>query len=180
MSLSDGLETRATELYAHVSGITAGETGLVLLGVGATMWLHYIYKMYPSWRQQRAERAFLRSEEERKKKRTQEAMDIREVRLREMLSEIITDGILDRQVKQELSDQEGKRLMRELSLKLNLPDIVPQKTRSKIVKQEIKARRAKGIHKKVAIPGDPPTPAPTKGFVGKLTNKYWRAKTVPA
>ena len=181
-SLINGVEARAMELYASLPEVSAGETGLVLLGVGLALGLHYIYKMYPTWMQQRAVRAFERSELERKTKRTREAMDIREVRLREMLTAMITDGILDRQVNGEISDQEGKKLLMEISTKLNLPDLVPLKTRAKIVKLAIKGRLNKADKK-------PRGPKPVKVLrektrpekaVGKLVSKYWPAKSVAA
>lgn len=181
-SLFNGAEARAMELYASLPNVSADEAGLVLLGVGAALGLRYIIKMYPTWMQQRAVRAFERSELERKTKRTQEAMDKREVRLREMLTEMITDGMLHLSVKQEISDQESKRLLAEISQKLNLPDLVPPKTRAEIVKLEIKGRLRKAEKK-------PRGPKPVKVFrektrpekaVGKLVNKYWPAKTAVA
>lgn len=178
-SFINGIGDRATELYVSMPEVSPNNVGVLLLGVGGALGAAYIEKRWwPVWKAKREAKRFAKSETLRKAKRVREAMDIREVRLREMLSEMITDGVLDRQVKGELSNQEGKKLLADLSLRLNLPDLVPLKSRKEIVKQEIKARFHKGLYKRNPLEERNETP-PEKA-VGKPVNKYWRAKAVAA
>ncbi len=155
--------------------ITAGEVGAVLVGTGLLLGSAYLFKQ---WVKLRDVRLAAKAEKTRKDMRLQQAMGSRQDRLREILTEIIDDGILDAEMAGKISEQEMKKLLKEMSEKLDLPELVPTKTRSKIVKQEIKARRAKGFYKTCSpIPGPKPgeaTPSVVKTFV----NKYWRGKTV--
>lgn len=180
ISLLTGFEARFNELINslppfRVPTITEGDVGLVLFSSGVLFGLLHIHKQWPKWEQKWDARRFAKAEALRKKKRTKEAMDNREVQLRMLLSDIITDGLLTAGANQKISLQEEKRLLKELSMKLNLPDLIPTKTRSEIVKQEIKARRAKGFYKqKAKLPGHDAIPD-DRGVVIKAA-KYWRKK----
>lgn len=104
-------------------------------------------------------------------------------RINELLSEGITDMILDWEVNGKISNQQGDKLYADLGRKLELPDLIPTKRRAKIIKNEIKARRkstepsAVIARQKVVIPGGKPEPIVRKKFrqtAGGLFKKIWK------
>lgn len=157
--------------------LTAGEVGLVALGVGITLGASYLTRIFWKWRDARLA---LEAERSRKALRLQEAMGNRQNRLKELVTEMICDGLFEAEFAGKISEQEMKKLYKEFSEKMELPELVPTKTRSKIIKQEIKARRAKGFYLvRNKIPGPKPGEAPV-GVVKRLVSKYWRAKPASA
>ena len=195
-SVFNGAAQRLSELQAalpeiHVPEITGGHIGFGLAMLGTGMLAAYAERYWlPAWKTKRAAKAFAKSEAKRKAMRLREAMDKREARLREMLAEILVDGILDRQVLNELSDQEGKKLYKLVSEKLDIPDLVPRQTRFDIVKAEIRSRFHLGYYKRNAGELDAilkqrlaKTPPPLPKEVVETaysTSKYWKPKTVAA
>lgn len=179
-SLLQGFGARAHEAYnqvPEVPEIVQQHLLNVLLAIAIGLLVNHAYLYYlPVWKARRAAKKFAKSEALRKAKRTKEAMDKREVRLREILGEIITDGILDRQVKEEISDQEMRKLMAEASQKLGIPELVPLKTRSEIVKREVRRRlfSTKGYNLHPVVLEKKPPPLP----VASTVSKYWRRKPV--
>lgn len=120
-------------------------------------------ELYRRWRKGKGLRMALKKERQR---------------LRELLSEGLTDMVLDMEVKGKISHQEGDALYSELSEKLNLPDLIPRQRRFKIVKNEIKSRLRSpkyAVHPK--IPGDKPGVPARKKFKqvkGNLLGKFWK------
>ena len=105
------------------------------------------------------------------------ALKVRDRKKKEILSQVINDGLFEAECKGILSNQEVNGLYNELSVKLNLPDLVPAKRRVKIVKSEIKARLHKGEHKtRPHIPGTPePNVRPRmREKLGNFASKFWR------
>lgn len=150
-----------------VTDVTLLEVGVALLIVGLYLWLASVFM---KWWKNRGYRMAVR-----------QAAKERSVKRQDILTEIITDGILDRQVKQHLSDQEARQMMIECGEKLNLPDLLNPKQKATAVKEGIKRRLHTGMYKNVApIPGGPPTPVVATKFsqrLGKLAGKFWRVKS---
>lgn len=163
-ALYNGVMAQAMGVYTSWQNVTAGQAGVLFLSAGLLLGLYSLYRKKFS-REARTNARRLKGE--------RKAMDIRQVRLREILTEIIADGLLDRGIKGELSLQEEHKILKEVSAKLDLPDLISTKSRSKIIKQEIKARRAKGYNKPVKIPG--PKIGETTSTVVKVA-RYWRSK----
>lgn len=141
------LALSAADELQQIQAKAAGEVGLVLLSIGLVFGGVYVYRhILPNvlnWR--------------RRRKRTREHMDNREIKIKEMIADDLVDLVLNRQVKGELSDQEGRKVFAWLSDRLDIPGLVPSKARAEIVKQGIKARRAKKINETpVNIPGPKP------------------------
>ena len=153
--------------------ISAGDAGMVLVAVGWVAGGVNLGERIPRW-------TFAFKEWKRKRTRTREAMDNRDVQLKDWLGDGITDLFLTAEVNGKISNQESRRLMKEISEKLHLPDLVPTKSRAQQIKQEIKARRAKGLYKEPArIPGPKPGDAvPKTGAVKQFVSKFWRTSSV--
>lgn len=80
-----------------------------------------------------------------------------------LLLDILTDGVLDAEVKGVLSTQEADQLFLELQQKLGLDDLIPKKRMQAIIKAGLKRAKGKredlkrrGKYKKPNIPGDKP------------------------
>lgn len=141
------LALSAADELQQIQAKAAGEVGLVLLSIGLVLGGVYGYRhILPkvlNWR--------------RRNKRTREHMDQRELKLKEMVADMLVDGVLDRQVEGQISTQEANKLFAWLSDQLDIPGLVPSKARAEIVKRGIKARRAKKINETpVNIPGPKP------------------------
>jgi len=206
--VTNGLGQRLDELSLYFPDLTMSHiiVGVfaalvaVLLAQFETRWWPRIKNRVGAW-------IFAIKEAKRKKMRTKEAMDKREVRLRELLGEIIVDGLLDLGVQGKLSIQEEKRLTIWASQKLGIPDLVSQKLRFETIKQEIKARfyktetyykngvaferplyRRTGeeiaeILRKRKAQRETPPPLPREAQAVKpapSANKYWKPKPVAA
>ena len=102
-----------------------------------------------------------------------------------LLLDILTDGVLDAEVKGVLSRQEADQLFLELQQRLGLDDLIPKKRMQYIVKEGLKRAKGKredlirkGKIKKPDIPGDKPiadvTPNNFKETVGN-TKKFTKA-----
>lgn len=118
----------------------------------------------------------------RKGKGLRMALKQERLRLREILSEGLTDMICDWEAEGKISHQEGDALFNDLSKKLDLPDLIPRQRRYEIVKNEIKTRLRSPKHnvKKPNIPGgSPAVPVKPKTFrqsTGNLISKFWKTK----
>lgn len=195
-SLVNGLMARATEFYHSLPAIpdipplTPGHVGIAVLVVGLGMAGAYAERQWlPGYKQWREARRLAKADLARKRRRVKEAMDIREVRLQDMMVEMITDGLLDRFASGKISGQEYRAKMAEFGFKMGWGDLLNAKARSEKTKEDIRERIANDVHNKetttsdkygvrpvsVKIPGPPPGVATE---VAKSANKYWRAKTV--
>lgn len=192
-ALIDGFSQRVLELANTIPAISPSHIGIgVIAAATATLFAHAEMRWWPRIKGKYDAWKFAKSEIQRKAMRTQEAMDKREVRLREIIGEIISDGLLDREINGEISWQELKKVCQEFSTKMNMPDLVPAAARADIVKDEIKARFHRGMY---SISGErveaillasklrreTPPPLPTQEVVVvRATNKYWKPKPVAA
>lgn len=151
-----------TDAVTYISSVDLGMVYGVSLGTLAGL---CALEAYRRWRKGKGLRMALKQER---------------LRLKEILSEGLTDMILDWEVKGTISHQEGDTLYNELSKKLDLPDLIPRQRRYKIVKNEIKNRLRSPKHevKKPNIPGDKPGVQVRKKFKqtsGSLLRKFWKA-----
>lgn len=140
----------------------------VAIGLSAMIAILGVYEWHRRWVKGRGLRMAVKREEQR---------------VREWLSEGLTDLILQGEVDGKISHQEGDKLYNELSKKLDLPDLIPRQRRFKIVKNEIKTRlkstepEAELARKKVHIPGGMPEVVVRKKFrqsAGGLIQKFWK------
>lgn len=150
-----------TDVVNYISSVDLGTVYGVSLGALAGL---CAFEAYRRWRKGKGLRMALKQER---------------LRLKEILSEGLTDMILDWEVKGTISHQEGDKLYNDLSKKLDLPDLIPRQRRYKIVKNEIKTRLKSPKHeiKKPNIPGAKP-PVVQKKFrssTGSLLKKFWKA-----
>lgn len=188
-----GIETKAAELFATMPEVSTGHVGVLLFGVGGAWGAAYLEKRWwPVWKDKWAARQFAKGEALRKAKRTKEAMDIREVRLLDAMTELVGDGLLTLYTEGKISGQEYRKLSKEFGEKMNLPDLLNAKQRLEKTKETIRERIANDVHSRdtitvdkcgrrhvtVKIPG--PKPGEPTSTVGKPVSKYWRAKTVSA
>lgn len=199
LSVLDGFSSRVSEAINGIPAIDPGHIGIGLSSFGAALLLAYAEKRWwPTIAEKWGAYQFAKRELRRKLQRTKEAMDNREVRLQQMIGEILVDGLLERGVRGELSLQEEKKLLKELGHKLGLKDLLTpcDKLRIDALKKEILARfhqreygyslngaqveeilRANRERRKT------PPPLPPEAQVVTTvasTNKYWKPKPVAA
>lgn len=202
----NGFEARLSELIALMPtfspevilpGVQPEHVGIGLLSAGLALGFAYLEKRWwPNVKVRWGAWKFARSEYTRKATRTREAMSNRELKLREMIGDIIVDGLLRAGVRGELSLQEERKLYKWLADALKMPDLVPQKSRADDIKKEILSRFHQGYYsmngvKVEAILMDSkikretvtPPPLPVEATVVKRevsTSKYWKPKPVAA
>lgn len=194
-SLVSGFDARVGELMLYLQDVptpTAGQWGLLVLAVGMGMAIPYIEKTWwPKWKAKREAKRLAKSELRRKTRRTREAMDIREVRLQELLCDMIVDGLLKYDVEGKISGQEHRRLIKEFGEKMGLNDLLNTKGRAQMIKDAIIRRLARDIHNvntvtvdkcgrravNTKIPGPKPG-EPTTDVVGKANSSRWSSKRV--
>jgi predicted methyltransferase MtxX (methanogen marker protein 4) len=156
-------EVRDDVIGYLVAGVHAFENidlldvGLGLILVGGILAANV---QYQKWRKARGYRMVLR---ERKDK------------IDRILSDILTDGILDAEVAGKMSRQEANAKFSELSKKLDLPDLIPRQRRASIIKDEIKGRFNRGVYGKKPhiVTGKKPA---FRERIGTFANQFWRAK----
>lgn len=157
-SFAEGLSHRVKELYTNLPDVqlpTAGQWGILLIAVGMGMMVPWLEKdIWPSVKAWRGARQFAKSERLRKQKRTKEAMDIREVRLQEMLCELIVDGLLKLDVEGKISGQEHRKFLKEFGTKMGLADLLSTKSRKEEIKEGIIKRLVRDVHSKVTTTHD--------------------------
>lgn len=140
-SLYNGFAARVSELSQSFPDVTVEHVGIGVTSAGVALLLAYIEKAWwPGVKRRYAAWKFARDEYTRKAMRTKEAMEKREAMLRDIVGQMISDGLLEKEFTGEISWQELRRLCKDISQRLNMPDLVPAKVRADTVKQEIKAR----------------------------------------
>lgn len=157
-SLVIGFTTRMDEMLVnlpHVEAPTMGQVGLFLVALGVALTIPYLEKdAWPKVKAWWGARQFEKSERLRKQKRTKEAMDIREVRLNELMCELIVDGLLKLDVEGKISGQEHRKKLREFGEKLGLTDLLSTKGRKEEIKESIIKRLVSDVHAKVTTTSD--------------------------
>lgn len=157
-SFVSGFQQRVEELYVNLPEVelpSAGQVGLLLVAVGLALMIPYIEKdMWPSVKAWWGAKQFAKSERIRKQKRTKEAMDIREVRLQELLCDMIVDGLLKYDVDGKISGQEHRRLLKEFGTKMGLKELLSTKGRKEEIKEGIIKRLVSNRHDKVTMTAD--------------------------
>lgn len=161
----DLLQTRyelSSYLHQKFASVDLGMVYGVSTGLALSL---VLFEVYRRWRKGKGLRMAVKHERQR---------------IRELLSEGLTDMILDWEVKGTISHQEGDQLYNDLSKKLDLPDLIPRQRRFKIVKNEIKSRLRSPKHsvKKPNIPGEKPINFVRKKFrqsKGSLLSKFWKS-----
>lgn len=155
-------------LINQLPEVSAGNIGVSLLTVGIVAALVVVYR---DWRKRKGFRMILKDRNDKK---------------RSILMDILTDGILDRQVKGEISDKEGAELLALCSKKLDLYDLVPKKRIASVVKSSLKNDRRKREllrqkgeyveHPLAKSTGGPPTPLVRKPFSERVgaAAKFWQ------
>lgn len=170
LELRQSLEAHVVDAANHVVSQTQSITTMdIAIGLAATIAVLGVYEWHRRWVKGKGLRMALKREHHR---------------VREWLSEGLTELILQGEVDGKISYQEGNRLYNELSHKLDLPDLIPRERRSKIIKEEIKRRikstepELKRARQPVKIPGDKPKVQAKKKFrqaTGKLLSKFIKA-----
>lgn len=157
-SFVEGLSQRVEELYTNLPEValpTAGQWGFLLIAVGFAMMVPWLEKdVWPRMKDWWGAKKFAKSERLRKQKRTKEAMDIREVRLQEMLCELIVDGLLKLDVEGKISGQEHRKFLKEFGTKMGLNDLLSTKARKDEIKDGIIKRLVRDVHSKVTTTHD--------------------------
>jgi hypothetical protein len=165
-SIQEHASDTAYRAMEHVHGITTMD---IVIGLTATIAVLGVYEWHRRWVKGKGLRMALKREHHR---------------VREWLSEGLTELILQGEVDGKISYQEGNRLYNELSQKLDLPDLIPRERRAKIIKEEIKRRikstepELKRARQPVKIPGDKPKVQAKKKFrqaTGSLLKKFIKA-----
>ena len=150
LSAMSGFEERVHEAITVLSDVptpTAGQWGVLFVAVGMGMMFPYIEKTWwPRYKAKRAAKKFAESERKRKEMRMREAMDIREVRLQDMLTEMIGDGLLTHLSEGRISGQEYRRLVKEFGEKMKLTELLSTKSRKEEIKDNIIRRMVRGVN----------------------------------
>ena len=113
---------------------------LIVLGVGA-----YVLLQAPIWWDKWSQ---YRLTQTRRKK----IMGDRELKLRRTVQDIIFDGLLQKCVENDISNQENDMLLRWVGEQLDLPELIPTKDRSEAVKKQIIANRSRMAKVKPNLP----------------------------
>lgn len=194
MTTGNGFERYAEMINAlpEVPLPTAGQVGFLVVAVGLGMAIPFIEKTWwPKWKAKREAKKFADSERKRKEMRMKEAMDIREVRLQEMLTEMIGDGLLTHLAEGHISGQEYRRLLKEFGDKMSLTELLSTKSRKAEIKDGIIRRMVRGVNDVTTytvdkcgrrtittnIPGPKPGET-TSQEVGKAISKGWSSSRV--
>lgn len=148
--------------------VNIGNVGVALLTMGIIAACVVVYR---DWRKRKGFRMILKDRNDKK---------------HAVLLDILTDGILDRQMKGEISNKEGAELLALCAKKLELYDLVPKKRIASVVKSSLKndrrkreMMRAKGEyneHPLAKSTGGPPTPLVRKPFSERVgaAAKFWQ------
>ena len=170
LELRHGLQDHVIEATNHaVTTVSSFGVPDIAIGVLTTVVVLGVYDLHQRWVKGKGLRMALKREH---------------LRVREWLSEGLTDMILQGEVDGKISHQEGDRLYRELSDKLDLPDLIPRERRAKIIKEEIKRRlkstepELRNARQPVKIPGGKPAVQAKKKFreaTGVLLRKFIKA-----
>lgn len=92
-----------------------------------------------------------------------------------ILSDGLTDLLLDAEMAGKLSRKEADEEYQRLSTALHLPDLIPRQRRFSILKDQIKGRFNRGVYGKKPhiVTGKP---KPFRERIGTFANQFWRSK----